>query len=534
MKARWTNFLVCLSLANLLFLRSWEELLRYREQMPSELTARSIQSLFAGTVFNVLITAAIFWGAIYLVDRFQNRRLLLVAQCAFLAIMITPLDILGWNLYTYLRPYISPVLLKSLWTVLLLVPVLGCVLLLLYRNHLLLRLARNFALVVAPLFPVTTATLAWAIHTAPATEVAPAQPVDASIARRVVWMIFDEMDQRIVFNVRPESVHMPEVDRLRSESFFALNARPPAGETSESIASLISGKLVRKTQIHQGQVMLEVSTGEHVDLSQEPTVFTRARQAGFNTGLVGWWLPYCAVLGHTLTGCAEPRYSDIRPVEISENMAAEWKEHLEQYWLVTRFSKQGQYRVPWCGWGERKDQLRAYKYIRAQVLAMVTDPTIQFVFVHWPVPHPLGIYDRYEDDYSLDLSANYLDNLELTDRSVGEVRHALQQAGLWDATSLLVSSDHPFRPDAWENQMTWTEEENAISQGRRFPSIPFILKLAGQRRPVEYKPVFNTIVTGDLMLAILKGEVRTGRDVVEWLEQGRKSIPSAVLLAHQQ
>ena len=34
---------------------------------------------------------------------------------------------------------------------------------------------------------------------------------------RVIWLVFDELDQRLVYDQRPASVHMPEFDRLRGD-----------------------------------------------------------------------------------------------------------------------------------------------------------------------------------------------------------------------------------------------------------------------------------------------------------------------------
>ena len=44
---------------------------------------------------------------------------------------------------------------------------------------------------------------------------------------RVVWIIFDEADYRMIFEQRPASLEMPEFDRLREESLSANNAISP-------------------------------------------------------------------------------------------------------------------------------------------------------------------------------------------------------------------------------------------------------------------------------------------------------------------
>jgi hypothetical protein len=49
--------------------------------------------------------------------------------------------------------------------------------------------------------------------------------------------------------------------------------------------------------------------------------------------------------------------------------------------------------------------------------------------------------------------------------------------------------------------------------------VPFLLKLPGQRVGVSFTPRFSAIVTHDLLLGILRGELRTPEAVVGWLEK---------------
>ena len=56
--------------------------------------------------------------------------------------------------------------------------------------------------------------------------------------RRVVWLVFEELDQRIAFEARPPGLGLPELDRLRRESLYADAARPPAGTTEVVVPAL--------------------------------------------------------------------------------------------------------------------------------------------------------------------------------------------------------------------------------------------------------------------------------------------------------
>ncbi len=149
----------------------------------------------------------------------------------------------------------------------------------------------------------------------------------------------------------------------------------------------------------------------------------------------------------------------------------------------------------------------------------MSDPQIQFLFVHFPVPHPFAIYDSRRGDFTLSKSTSYFDNLALVDRTVGELRSKLEKAGLWDSTSILITSDHGLRPDLWRGHYNWTPETERLAGNTQSEIVPFIVKLDGQDRGMIYEKPFSAVVTGDLCLAILGGHVSTAAEVSVWLDE---------------
>ena len=109
----------------------------------------------------------------------------------------------------------------------------------------------------------------------------------------------------------------------------------------------------------------------------------------------------------------------------------------------------------------------------------------------------------------------------LADRFLGEIRHALELSGFWDDTTIVISSDHPFRKHFWAEQVFWTEEMVRETRGHEFSTVPFLLKLPRQATSVPYTPQFNTVVTRDLLLALMRAEVRSPEDVCRWLDRRR-------------
>jgi arylsulfatase A-like enzyme len=209
---------------------------------------------------------------------------------------------------------------------------------------------------------------------------------------------------------------------------------------------------------------------------------------------------------------------------IPGSMYREMQTYAGQHWIVNRFGGDSQYHADWWGFRDRRVQLLFYEFIHRQTLRMAADPAFGVVFAHYPVPHPLGIFDRHTNQTGLEFRYNYIDNFELADRALQEVREALESAGLGDSTTLLVSSDHPFRPETWSKREVWTEEEAQISDGTKFTRIPFLLKLHGHESGVEYEQPFNTILSTDLLLDILSGAVNSPEEVVSWLDDKRETV----------
>ena len=53
------------------------------------------------------------------------------------------------------------------------------------------------------------------------------------------------------------------------------------------------------------------------------------------------------------------------------------------------------------------------------------------------------------------------------------------------------------------------------------------MKLAGEKQGAEYQPKFNTVLTADLALAILRGEVSDAASVASWLDRNRSRFPTS-------
>ena len=87
---------------------------------------------------------------------------------------------------------------------------------------------------------------------------------------RVIWVVFDEMDQRLAFDARPSDLALPEFDRIRAEAVVADHATPTADWTVIALPSLISGRIFDKAEMINART-LQVTpegTSEVVELAR--------------------------------------------------------------------------------------------------------------------------------------------------------------------------------------------------------------------------------------------------------------------------
>jgi hypothetical protein len=367
-----------------------------------------------------------------------------------------------------------------------------------------LRAIRFLALVASPLAVTTLAHILWMfleVAAGPVWHRADPAPLKESAPslRRVVWLVFEELDQRLTFEARPAGLELPEIDRLRRASLYADAARPPAGTTEVSMPALITGRpVVAVRPASPNDLELTFTDGKAVRWSAHPNVFSRARALGYDTALIGWQLPYPRILGGSL-GVA-----DWRPSVAHEQARGETL---------------GQ--ALWNQWGSLAPPLhvrrlfaRRLAELADQAIRTASDGRFGLVLLHLPVPGPPGIYDRTTGRLTpwnfTGTDAEYLDNLALADRVVAELRRGLERAHLGDRTWIVVSSDRWWRA---------SEEHHGQVDHR----VPFLVRPPDGGRPVHVDAAFNTLATHDLVLAILRGSIGDTSGAAAWL--ARQTVP---------
>lgn len=518
---RIRDMVLALSLANLLFYQIWSELLpgcygHYFLKTPPVL------NVYLAMMGVVLLTAFLLWLGILFFRRATQPFFRVLGKGLFLAVGLLAFNAVRSHILRY-SPW-DQVLLYSKVDNFLIRPALGVgALLLLTRwRGLVFRMMTGALLVLAPFAAVTFAQAAWVsvkiqtgIPFADFSDQPSAPPLPGKPGSpRVIWLLFDGLSQRLAFDERPQDVEMPHLDRLQQQAIHASSAYPPGANTLESIPSLLMGagvSYVRAVRANALRIQFD-NTGEKGWWSEQPNVFTRARERGFNTALVGNYHPYGRVIGHSLTRCfwlagrwdslgmADPEAPVLKAV--SRILATQANRMLASLPGLWRFGLVRPLEAP--GSADLSEDIphsiENYQRILKEAKAVVSDPAFQLVFIHWTVPHHPYIYDRQRDDFSQKGETHYEDNLELADRTLGEIRALLESSGQWDTAAILLTSDHAIHP--------------------HYDRIPFLLKLPGQTKGVLYeRKRWSTLTVSNLLLAVLSREITDPQQVISWLDQ---------------
>jgi Sulfatase len=507
-KQKIKDGLVALSLANLCFANAWFTILYdadkgYFNKVPIQ-TSSTLALLT-----NLLWLTAAVWVGLRLWRRFQNRVLQFALHLAFLALLLIPADFIRHQIFhipdfQIVAFFQRPVVMFCSVVLLALV---------VWQHR---RAAKAASVLVVIFSPLALSVLVRILlllfgvtHLKQAdyeTVLPPPAPVHEG-QPRVLWIIFDSMDYRAAFENRPAGVQLPEFDRLRGESLFCVNACSPHNCTFSSMPALISGRRLSAVAIaNASDLNVRVAdTGTDTTWQKLPSVFAEARALGANTALVGWYHPYDRVLGKGLNYCAWYPFPMFEPARARTFSHAMWREigcipwsfHIRRIYI-----------------GVCHDGLR-------ESLSLATNNVYGLTLLHLPPPHTPGVYLPDKDQFTywgMPKPVGYLGNLALADKELGRIRLAMEASGQWDKTWLIVSADHSLGGSLFGGE------------DRR---VPFIVKPPGANNPVTYSPQFNTIVTHDLILAILRGEIASQRELVPWLDNHGKPLSTTLVGAQE-
>jgi hypothetical protein len=222
------------------------------------------------------------------------------------------------------------------------------------------------------------------------------------------------------------------------------------------------------------------------------TLFSDAQRLGWTTGVVGWYNPYCRILAGTLNYCFW-RMGDGQSDGAMPDHSA-WQNAMAPLVELGRGLKHEP------GFAQEK-HVQDQAAIMPEAKALIRDQSIGFVFIHLPVPHPPGVYDRRHQR----ATGSYIDNLALADKSLGELMGTLSGTALAAKATVIVCSDHSWRVPMWRSTSLWTKEDEAASRGRFDPRPVLMIHFPGQQSEQDVTEPFDEIRIHEMIQRMLRG-----------------------------
>jgi membrane-anchored protein YejM (alkaline phosphatase superfamily) len=152
--------------------------------------------------------------------------------------------------------------------------------------------------------------------------------------------------------------------------------------------------------------------------------------------------------------------------------------------------------------------------------ALIQDGRVRFVFLHLPIPHPPGIYDRHR--HMLRPSGTYLDNLVLADDALGSLLSEIDSTSYASQTTVIVSSDHSWRIPTWRPDDAWTVEEERASGGRFDDRPVLLIHFPNQKSENDVGARLPELVQHDIIAGMLLGQINSPGDLAAFLAERSK------------
>ena len=350
---------------------------------------------------------------------------------------------------------------------------------------------------------------------------------------RIVWILFDELSYKLALVKPPPGQHFRILERLHSESVSFGNLEP-VGQLYRSGYPIPAGEAAdpANPQHTAGPARVqEQGRKDWVAYDASHTLFATAQAYGWSPGVVGWSIPYCRIFAGFLPRCFwQPGVAG----ELSfEPWVARGDSMLSDAWGLPRAFLAEAHSSRQADAKRLEAAINDDRELMEQMQLTLGDERIHFVYLHLPVPHAPGVYNRRTHAWCA--CGNYLDNLTLADDLLGTLLKEIDATSGADATTVIVSSDHSWRVPLWQHTMYWSAEEERVSGGRFDPRPVFMIHFAGQRSGSEVLEPLPELVEYDILSGMLQGKIAGPDDVRALVGQtvlsvSEKGVPPSPLV----
>ena len=335
---------------------------------------------------------------------------------------------------------------------------------------------RGIVLILSPvtLLMVTTTTT-YAGAAAHRMFVPPPPPVPSAATQSVYVFLFDELSFRFMYEDRNVRAQLPNFKAFADVSTNFLAATAPGHETITSVPGFLAARRFDDVDVG-GNELYEVrrdGTRMPLDLGAPGGLFSRARASGRRTEAIGYFFPYCRLLSGIAEQCRAfsfYNYADVADGFSPVNAV------ITNLILLPHQRPFGWLKVPVFA----RLQRRIVEQTMVAALDGLESGQPRFRFVHFSLPHLPFVFHREgygnAGDPMRQDTQNYESNLEYVDTVVGRLVAALKEAGAFDESVVVITSDHEYRGEHLD------PEEGA--------HVPLLIKRAGQRgREIVTDPV---------------------------------------------
>lgn len=319
----------------------------------------------------------------------------------------------------------------------------------------------------------------------------PYRPIGSSPAAleskpNVYIFIFDYWDYDYIFKNKSLLQSMKRLQLLQRDFDFYHNAWSPAGNTEQSIPTLLFAAdpnfLNSKKELRK--MLFDSDFGKYESIFYEP------KRLGYATVLVGYWLNYGDLLRDRVD------YLKVFNFTAPQNFWPRVAFHLR--FLIKHMPPTVLRRVP--GWSLLENDLKweVERAIRFDEECMLTVETIireemnpSFAVFHIFAPHPPFVFDRHGSKHDIEhvnSIANYKNALLHVDTTIGKVITILKESKKYDNSIVIFTSDHGAAIDRLQKGAV--AELDVLS--RRSQHVPFLIKVPQQRQGRDYHKHFET------------------------------------------
>ncbi|NGX28323.1 MAG: hypothetical protein K940chlam1_00499 [Candidatus Anoxychlamydiales bacterium] len=337
---------------------------------------------------------------------------------------------------------------------------------------------------------------------------------------KVIWIIFDEWDQYLTFEKREKNIHLPQIDDFKEKYFSASNVYQIANITPLSLSSYTTGLAPTGFKIvGHNKIKLDFIDTPSKLWGSDNSIFSKLALKNVNSSIVGWFLPYDRIFDKYIV---KKKYYKNKKMAFKaiKNTYVD----LALFYFLRPINKLSFQKItPLKNYIikiVRKKGSQLYKEIYASTKDVLIDPKINFCFLHFSIPHPPVIFDRNTNKLSTKVSS-YSDQLMLVDKTIEDIKNILIDAKLWDSSTLILTSDHWFRPNSWiafPESITISEKDKKMAKKRTQPLVPLLIKMPYQNQTISYDKPFNAIVLHNLVLDIFDNKISNETDLKNWLD----------------